>query len=82
MMSFFPAWKPIEIFQLSNITETKRSEIWLTENYKPIALLSALSNVFEIFLFKQIYEYLNSNNLLYQSKYGFRKDHSIELPSP
>ena len=28
--------------------------------------------------FIQIYEYFNSNNLLYKSQYGFRANHSIE----
>ena len=32
-------------------------------------------------MFEQLYEYLHSKNLLYQSQYGFRKDHSSELAS-
>ena len=59
----------------------KKGDNWLMENYRPISLLSTLSKVFERVVFEQIYEYLNSNNLLYQSQYGFRKDHSTELAS-
>ena len=51
------------------------------ENYRPISLLSTLSKVIERVVFEQLYEYLNSNNLLYESQYGFRKDHSTELAS-
>ena len=51
------------------------------ENYRPISLLSTLFKVFERVVFEQINEYLNCNNLLYQSQYGFRKDHSTELAS-
>ena len=59
----------------------KKGDNWLMENYWPISLLSTLSKVFERVVFEQIYEYLNSNNLLYQSQYGFWKDHSTELAS-
>ena len=51
------------------------------ENYRPISLLSTLPKVFERVVFEQIYAHLNSNNLLYQSQYGFRKDHSTEMAS-
>ena len=59
----------------------KKGDAWLMENYRPISLLSTLSKVFERVVFEQLYEYLNSNDLLYQSQYGFRKDHSTELAS-
>ena len=29
--------------------------------------------------FNQLYDYLTSNGLLYESQYGFRKHHSTEL---
>ena len=31
------------------------------ENYRPISLLSTYTNVFEIVVFKQLYEYLHSS---------------------
>ena len=48
-------------------------------NYGPISLLSAISKVFVKAIFIEIYEYFNSNNLLYKSQYGFRANHSTEL---
>ena len=48
-------------------------------NYRPISLLPAISKVFEKVVFIQIYEYFNSNNLLFKSQYGFRANHSTEL---
>ena len=48
-------------------------------NYRPISLLSSLSKVFEKVVFDQLYEYLISNGLLFESQYGFRKQHSTEL---
>ena len=48
-------------------------------NYRPISLLSSLSKVFEKIVFDQLYEYLISNGLLFESQYGFRKQHSTEL---
>ena len=51
------------------------------ENYRPISLLSTLSKVFDRVVFEPLYEHLKSKKLLYQSQYGFRKDHSTELAS-
>ena len=49
------------------------------ENYRPISLLSSISKVFERVVFNQLYQYLDVNNLLFDSQYGFRKQHSTEL---
>ena len=48
-------------------------------NYRPISLLSSISKIFERVAFNQLYTYLTSNDLLYESQYGFRKHHSTEL---
>ena len=42
-------------------------------NYRPISLLPAISKIFEKVVYKQVYNYMNENNLLYKSQYGFRK---------
>ena len=48
-------------------------------NYRPISLLSSILKIFERVAFNQLYDYLTSNGLLYESQYGFRKHHSTEL---
>ena len=48
-------------------------------NYRPISLLSSISKIYEKVAFKQILEYFTSNNLLFESQYGFRENHSTEL---
>ena len=43
-------------------------------NYRPIALASILSKVFESILNKKIWKHLNSSNLISDRQYGFRKE--------
>ena len=47
-------------------------------NYRPISLLPVLSKIIEKVVQKQLYEYMDSNNLFNNSQYGFRKNHSTE----
>ena len=42
-------------------------------NYRPISLLPTLSKIIEKIVQKQLYEYMDSNNLSNHSQYGFRK---------
>ena len=42
-------------------------------NYRPISLLPAISKIGEKMLSKQIYEYMEMNNLFPNGQYGFRK---------
>ena len=47
-------------------------------NYRPISLLPTLSKIIEKIAQKQLYEYMDSNNLFNNSQYGFRKNHATE----
>ena len=57
----------------------KKREETSIENYRPISLPSSISKVFERVVFNQVYQYLDVDNLLFDSQYGFRKQHSTEL---
>ena len=45
-------------------------------NYRPISLLSVFSKVLEKAVYIKLSKYLESNNILFNSQYGFRKHHS------
>ncbi len=57
----------------------KKEDETLFTNYRPISLLPAISKVFEKVIFKQLYHFFQSNNLFYNSQYGFRSKHSTEF---
>ena len=57
----------------------KKDDPHLTDNYRPISLLPSISKIFEKIVFLQLYEYFNTNDLLYESQYGFRQLHSTEF---
>ena len=47
-------------------------------NYRPISLLPSISKIFEKVAHLQVYNYFVSNNLFFNSQYGYRKHHSTE----
>jgi hypothetical protein len=48
-------------------------------NYRPISILPSVSKVFEKVMHNQIVNFFHTNNLFYESQYGFRAKHSTEL---
>ena len=50
----------------------KSGKITDINNYRPISVLPTLSKIFEKFAYRQLYEYLNINNILFKHQYGFR----------
>jgi hypothetical protein len=48
-------------------------------NYRPISILPSVSKIFEKVMHKQIVSFFQTNNLFYESQYGFRAKHSTEL---
>ena len=46
------------------------------QNYRPISLLPTLSKILEKLIHKRLYFFLQKNNILYSSQYGFRPKHS------
>ena len=47
--------------------------------YRPISVLPCFSKILEKVMYKRILKYLNQNNILFPSQYGFRKKHSTNL---
>ena len=48
-------------------------------NYRPISLLPQFSKLLEKLYNKRLMQFLNVNNVIYNSQYGFRQNHSTEL---
>ena len=47
-----------------------------SNNYRPISIIPAVSEIFEKIIFDQLYAYLNDNSLLSQCQSGFRSLYS------
>ena len=45
-------------------------------NYRPISTLSALTQIFEKLVCKQLVNYLEKHEILYEFQFSFRKRHS------
>ena len=53
-----------------------RGDITQLNNYRPISMLPTFSKLFEKLIQKNLLTYLNENNILNPSQYGFRSGHS------
>jgi len=70
--SHFPtAWKIASVIPLH-----KSGSLHDVKNHNPISILPSLSKVFEKLIHKHLYSYFETNNLLYNRNFGFRKYHS------
>ena len=45
-------------------------------NYCSISLLSNVEEIFEKLMYKRLYTFLNSNNIIYNLQFGFRQQYS------
>ena len=50
----------------------------VVDNYQPVSLLITLSKLLEKLVYKRIYNFLETNRLIYNSQYGFRPKHSCK----
>ena len=57
----------------------KKGEETLFCNYRPISILPAISKVIETIIYDQLDSFLKRHKLMYDSQYGFRKEHSTEF---
>ena len=53
----------------------KKGNQQLFDNYRPISTLPIFSKLYEI-IYRRIYSYLITKNILYDKQFGFRKNHS------
>ena len=60
------------------ISTYKSEERPLLDNYRPISILPVLSKVFERVVHRQLYIYLEENNLLSKNQFGFRTRSSTQ----
>ena len=57
----------------ANVTPVhKKNDKQIISNYRPISLLPTLAKLFERIIFKNLYQYLNVNNLITKNQPGFR----------
>jgi len=47
------------------------------ENYRPISVLPVLSKILETAVHQQLYDFLETNKLLYDCQFGFRRRHNV-----
>ena len=56
----------------------KSKEKFLVTNYRPISLLITISKLLEKLIYSRTYSFLEYHEILYNSQYGFRANHSCE----
>ena len=64
-------WKRADVTALY-----KDGDRTLASNYHPISILPALSKILERVVHVQVYDYMESNSILSDAQFGFRKGHS------
>ena len=57
----------------------KKGDKSLCSNYRPIALSSCISKLFERLIVKNLTSFINKNNILFDYQFGFRKKFSTSL---
>src|ERR1043165_2351004 len=48
-------------------------------NYRPISTLTSFSKILEKIVQKRLYDFLDTNQILYDNQFGFRRNHSTAL---
>ena len=67
---------PDDMKRADTVPRYKAKERYYMTNYRPISLLLTLSKILEKIVYKRTVKFLDSNNIIYNSQYGFRKKHS------
>ena len=56
----------------------KKGDPSIFSNYRPISVLTSISKLLEKLVYKRIITFLDSNNILHDNQFGFRKHRSTE----
>ena len=56
----------------------KNGDTTLTENYRPISLLSVFSKIFEKLMHQRLFSFLEHHESLFGMQFGFRNGHSTD----
>ncbi|GBM53848.1 putative RNA-directed DNA polymerase from transposon BS [Araneus ventricosus] len=68
---YFPnCWKTAVVLPIPK----PNYDLSLPQNYRPISLLSCLSQVFESVLLKRLNQFLDDNNIIISEQFGFREN--------
>ena len=63
-------------WEKANVPVFKKGDQQLLKNYRPISLLPIIGNIFERFLYNQMFEFLIRNDLISQNQSGFKPSNS------
>ena len=79
-LSFTTGYVP-EQMRIAKVTPLhKEGDKSSFNNYRPIAVISSIGKVIEKVVHHQLYGYLEANNILTPSQFGFRSRHGVEHP--
>ena len=54
----------------------EKGDKFLSENYRPISLLSNINKIYEKVMHNRLYSFLEEQGSIYENQFGFRKNHS------
>ena len=54
----------------------KKDDEELLENYRPVSTLPIFGKIFEKIIYKRLYSFFTSQNLIHDKQFGFRQNHS------
>jgi hypothetical protein len=54
----------------------KKDNEELLENYRPVSTLAVFGKIFEKIIYNRLYSFFQSQKMIYENQYGFRKNHS------
>ena len=62
-----------DLLKVAKVTPIKKPGISTSiSNYRPISILPSLSKLFEKLIYRQLYSYLEQNEILFKNQFGFR----------